>query len=204
MRILIAEDDPGALLALEERLRSWRYEVISFTDGVEAGKMLLRPGAPSLAILDWMMPGVEGPEICRSVRQLPTATPPYLMLLATRSSKEDIAEALEAGADDYIIKPFDPKELRARVRVGLRVLQLQRSLAQRVVELEDALLRVEQLHGLLPICSYCKTIRADEDYWEQVETYLAKHSGVRFSHGICPECYQSFLNSLTVKSLQES
>jgi response regulator RpfG family c-di-GMP phosphodiesterase len=97
---------------------------------------------------------------------------------------------LDAGADDYVVKPFDQEELRARVQVGIRVLKLQRSLADRVTELELALDRVNQLQGLLPICCYCKRIRDDRNYWHQVEAYIENHSDAQFSHGVCPECIE--------------
>ncbi len=98
---------------------------------------------------------------------------------------------LDAGADDYIIKPFDTDELRARMAVGVRVLSLQEKLAERVDELQTALANVKQLRGLLPICSYCKRIRGDDQYWQQVEGYIAEHSDAQFSHGICPACYKN-------------
>ena len=96
---------------------------------------------------------------------------------------------LQAGADDYVTKPFDHEELRARVQVGIRIIELQTMLERQVVELQDALTRVRQLSGLLPICSYCKKVRDDGNYWQQVEQYVSTHSNVQFSHGICPDCY---------------
>jgi response regulator RpfG family c-di-GMP phosphodiesterase len=115
----------------------------------------------------------------------------HLILLTSRDARADVVAGLDAGADDYLTKPYDPEELRARVHVGLRVAALQQRLAERVAELQDALSHVKQLSGLLPICSYCKRIRSDNDYWEQLESYIAEHTDAQFSHGICPHCYES-------------
>ena len=106
-----------------------------------------------------------------------------------REARGDLVTGLNAGADDYVTKPFDPEELRARVQVGVRILTLQKNLAERVEELQAALSNVKQLRGLLPICSYCKRIRGDDQYWQQLEGYIAEHSDAQFSHGICPTCY---------------
>jgi CheY-like chemotaxis protein len=144
-----------------------------------------------LALLDWLMPGLDGPEICRRVRAEPDLQSHYLILLTARNRREDVITGLTAGADDYVAKPFDREELRLRLRAGQRILDLQANLAERVVELEDALARVQQLQKILPICSYCKKIRNDRDYWEQVEAYISSHVDVHFSHGICPECYET-------------
>jgi phosphoserine phosphatase RsbU/P len=136
-----------------------------------------------------MMPELDGPEVCRRVRRdLPLANM-YLVLLTARESRGDLVVGLDAGADDYITKPFDAEELRARVQVGVRVLALQERLAERVADLQTALAKVKQLRGLLPICSYCKRIRGDDQYWQQLEGYIAEHSDAQFSHGICPTCY---------------
>jgi DNA-binding response OmpR family regulator len=191
MRVLIAEDDAISRRVLEVFLRRWGYEVESVEDGDAAWGRLQQEDAPRLVILDWMMPGMGGVEICRRVREL--ARPTYLILLTSRTGSEDIVEGLEAGADDYVTKPFNREELRARVQGGTRVVELQRSLAERVEQLEQALARVKQLQGLLPICSYCKKIRDDGNYWRQVEAYITEHSEAVFSHGICPECFDKFV-----------
>ena len=191
MRVLIAEDDAISRRVLETFRRRWGYEVESFQDGAAAWERLQQPETPSLLILDWMMPGMGGVEICRRVRELGRHT--YLILLTSRTGSEDVVAGLEAGADDYVTKPFNREELRARVQGGKRVIELQRSLAQRVEELEQALARVKHLQGLLPICSYCKKIRNDRNYWQQVEAYITEHSEAIFSHGICPECFEKFV-----------
>jgi CheY-like chemotaxis protein len=145
---------------------------------------------PTLAILDWMMPEFDGTEVIRRVRASRPVANLYLMLLTALETRKDIVAGLDAGAHDYLVKPCDPDELRARVQVGVRVLTLQDRLAERVTELELALSRVKRLHGLLPICSYCKRIRGDDQYWRQVDAYLAEHTDAQFSHGICPPCFE--------------
>jgi CheY-like chemotaxis protein len=189
MKILIAEDDPVSRRVLVATLDKFGYEVVVAANGAEAWDVLHSADAPHLAILDWMMPEIDGVELCRRVRALPTSTPPYLILLTAKSSKEEVVVGLDAGANDYLTKPFDRAELRARVQVGAHVLELQGNLAARVLELEAALSQVKQLQGLLPICSYCKKIRDEQNYWHRVESYLSEHSDVEFSHGICPACY---------------
>ena len=190
MKILIAEDDPVSRRVLEATLLKWGYEVTTTSTGTEAWAGLNAPGAPRLAILDWMMPEIDGVEICRRARGRPDQGPLHLILLTARGRKEDVIAGLQAGADDYVTKPFDHEELKARVQVGTRIIELQTMLAARVTELEEALTRVRQLRGLLPICSYCKKIRDDSNYWQQVEQYVSTHTDVQFSHGICPDCYR--------------
>ena len=189
MRVVIAEDDRVTGEILARTLQRWEYHTTLVGDGAEAWERLRTATEPTLAILDWMMPGMDGPDVCRRVRaDLPLANM-YLLLVTARESRGDVIAGLDAGADDYIIKPFDPDELRARIAVGARVLGLQQKLAERVTELQAALSNVKQLRGLLPICSYCKRIRGDDQYWLQVEAYIADHSDAQFSHGICPTCY---------------
>lgn len=190
MKILIAEDNPVSRRVLEATLEKFGHQVVVADDGAQAWTALQRADAPSLAILDWMMPELDGVEICRRVRETPTSTPPYIILLTAKSERTDVVAGLDAGANDYLTKPFDRAELRARVQVGVQVLELQKNLADRVSELEDALAQVKQLQALLPICSYCKNIRDEQNYWQQLDSYLMEHSDVMFSHGICPDCYQ--------------
>ena len=189
MRALVADDDRVTAEILSRTLKRWEFDVTVVGNGAAAWDHLRAATVPTLAILDWMMPELDGPEVCRRVRrELPLANM-YLMLLTARESRGDLVAGLDAGADDYITKPFDAEELRARVQVGVRVLTLQKSLAERVEELQAALSNVKQLRGLLPICSYCKRIRGDDQYWQQLEGYIAEHSDAQFSHGICPTCY---------------
>lgn len=190
MRVLIAEDDPVTRRIIQSLLIKWDYDVIVSADGLEAWEMLQLDDAPSLALIDWMMPKMNGIEVCERVRKMNPPKLLYIILLTAKDRKEDLVLGLKSGADDYISKPFDIRELRARIQVGERVVELQRALSDRVKELEEALSKVKQLQGLLPICSYCKKVRNDKNYWEQVENYVAHHSEVQFSHGICPDCYQ--------------
>jgi DNA-binding response OmpR family regulator len=188
MYSLIADDDPVTSAVLAAALRRLNLEVITADDGVKAWAAVCAQRAPELAIVDWMMPGIDGLELCRRIRQRPDRAHMYIILLTARDSRADIVAGLEAGADDYLVKPFDVEELRARVRAGVRILTLQNELSDRIEVLREALASVKQLKGLLPICCYCKSIRNDEDYWQKLEGYLSDHSDAQFSHGICPAC----------------
>ena len=195
MNILIAEDDPVSRCFLEVTLVKWGYEVKSTSDGNEAWEQFERE-IPTVAILDWMMPGIDGAELCRRAKALDTVVPPYLIMLTAKTDKQDVVEGLCAGADDYMTKPFNRHELHARIKVGFRMAELQRNIADRIFELERALSRVKQLQGLLPICSYCKKVRDDQNYWQRVDSYISKHSDVEFSHGICPDCFDGLKQQL--------
>ncbi|PYV42138.1 MAG: response regulator [Acidobacteria bacterium] len=193
MRVLIAEDDLVSRHILQATLHKWGYEVVVCTDGTEAWQVLQGDAAPHVLILDWMMPGMDGVQICRKVREVPQPSPAYIILLTARERSQDIVAGLQAGADDYLTKPFDREELHARMQAGLRILELQSNLAERVKELEDALSRVRTLQGLLPMCPYCKKIRSDSNYWQQIENYVSAHSDAQFSHGVCPQCYEKIV-----------
>jgi DNA-binding response OmpR family regulator len=193
MRILIAEDDEVSRRVLQLTLGAAGHEVVVTKNGAEALAVLESDNAPPLAILDWMMPDIDGLEVCRRVRSKPSLTPVYLILLTAKTEKSNIVEGLNSGANDYITKPFDRQELRARVQVGETVVNLQLNLADRVRELEIALSQVKQLRDIIPICSYCRQIRNDQNYWQQVETYISDQTDSQFSHSICPACYESII-----------
>ena len=143
MRVLVAEDDPTSQAILTAVLSKWGFDVQAVSDGRAALEELQRPDAPKLVILDRMMPGLDGLEVCRRLRQSETSVPPYIILLTALGSREDIVDGLGAGADDYVVKPFDNDELSARIRVGRRVIELQAASIERerlngVVEMAGA------------------------------------------------------------------
>jgi DNA-binding response OmpR family regulator len=176
MRILIAEDDRISRRLLERKLGSWGYEVVSCTNGAEAWQALHREGAPSLAILNWMMPGMDGVQVCREIRKQKHPGYTYIILLTARDRKRDIVEGIEAGADDYVTKPFNPHELKVRIRAGRRILEMQAELMQR-----------EKLRGVLAgatchefnqpmqvISGYCELLLKQVPKNSQVYTQVAK------------------------------
>jgi DNA-binding response OmpR family regulator len=135
-RILVAEDNAISRELICTRLEKWGYEVVVTQNGTEAMAELRKPDAPSVAILDWMMPGMDGLEICRRVREVDRLI--YIILLTARSGTENLVAGLGAGADDYLVKPFDKDELQARLLVGLRVVKLQQELVARMNDIESA------------------------------------------------------------------
>lgn len=174
MKILVAEDDRGTRLLVARLLKRMGHQPIECDNGNEALHILQGPAAPPMAILDWMMGGFTGVEVVRKIRQESSLLETYLILLTMKDSKTEIVEGLNAGANDYITKPFDGAELKARIQIGLKSLEI--------------LSELRVLRGLLPICGWCKKIKNEKGYWESVEAYFAKHSEVSFTHGICQTC----------------
>jgi sigma-B regulation protein RsbU (phosphoserine phosphatase) len=189
VRILIVEDDRSTALMLSSLIASWGFEVVSVGDGRSALEAFERESGPQLFLLDWMLPDMDGLDICRKIRRSGDGTPTsYIILLTSKNGPADLITGLDAGADEYLVKPINPEELRARLNAGARILNLQQGLSDKILELEDALKSVRMLTGLLPICAYCKSIRDDSNYWHRVEEYVTDHSDAQFSHGICPKC----------------
>jgi len=199
MIVLVADDLDVNRKLLRTLLAAEGYDVIEASNGVDAFEILQGATGPVVGLIDWEMPEMEGIEVCRQARARRGAPPLYLILLTVRDSKQDIVAGLQGGANDYITKPFDKTELLARVGIGTQMVQLQQALTERVAELKDALISVKQLGGLLPICSYCKKIRDDQNYWQQVEAYVGKHSEAKFSHSICPQCYEEIIKPQMVQ-----
>jgi phosphoserine phosphatase RsbU/P len=201
MRILIADDSPVSCRLLEGTLKRWGHDVLVASDGLQAWEFLLRVDSPLLAVLDWVMPGLNGTDLCRRVHDKDLQPRPYLILLTANRGKENLLAGFASGADDYIVKPFDVDELRARINVGARVLSLQAGLAQRVRQLESALTQIKHLQGLLPLCTCCKKPRLDPAYWRHVESYVARHADARFGHGLCPDCYHDVVQPALAQPL---
>lgn len=194
--ILIADDHQPTREALRTLLELKGFAVTTASSGDEALEILTSMDPPRIAIVDWEMPGATGVEVCRAIRGLNGERYIYLIVITAREGEENIAEAMAAGADDFIHKPCGVAELLARVRNGQRTDALQRNLAERITELEESAERVRQLKRLLPICMYCKKIRDDSDYWHEIEAYIRDQTGTDFSHGICPDCMKNELAEL--------
>ncbi|HUZ94802.1 MAG TPA: diguanylate cyclase [Edaphobacter sp.] len=156
MKILLADDDPVSLRLMQRTLENYGYEVVTATDGVQAAKILCNPGGPRLALIDWMMPELDGLGVCREVRGRHEDAYIYILLLTSRQSSDDIVSGLEAGADDYLTKPCHAAELKARLHTGRRILQLEDKLVEAREEMRfkathDALTSLWNRGGILTL-----------------------------------------------------
>lgn len=182
MKILIAEDDPVSVKILQIALERSGHTVITAADGSEAWRMFDRDPV-RVIVSDWMMPGLSGLELCQQVRNRPKTDYTYFILLtANNAGRDNLRKAMDAGIDDFLAKPLDREAILMRLRVAERILEYTT--------------QIRQLKELLPICMYCKRIRDDQDYWQQVENYLHHHTGSNFSHGICPDCFAKEMQAM--------
>ncbi len=175
MKILAVEDDAVARAVLKKALQRLDHEVVLAPDG-HAALQLLQETPVRVVVSDWMMPEVDGLELCRRIRRRTGAEYVYFILLTARdATAENQVAAADAGVDDFLTKPLDVSELWTRLRVAERILRYTT--------------QVQQLEEMLPICSYCKKIRDDQNYWQQIEGYISERTGSDFSHSVCPDCY---------------
>jgi len=174
MDILLAEDEDVSRAMLGALLKGAGHKVTAVANGADAWDAWLL-AEHRVVISDWMMPQVDGLELCRRVRARRARHYTYIILLTARSGTDDYLTAMEAGVDDFVTKPPVPSELKARLGVAERILGLRAELML--------------LEGLLPVCSYCKRLRNDQNEWSSLEGYVEKRSNAQFSHGICPDCY---------------
>ncbi|MES1167311.1 MAG: response regulator [Pseudomonadota bacterium] len=176
MKILAVEDDAVARAVLRQALRRLGHEAVEASDGEQALE-ILRKEPVRVVVSDWLMPKLDGLELCRRVRAQAGAEYTYFILLTgNEATAENQREAADAGVDDFLTKPLNLDELWNRLRVAERILRYAT--------------QVKQLEEMLPICSYCKKIRDDQNYWQQIEGYINERTGSEFSHSVCPDCYQ--------------
>lgn len=175
MKILVAEDDEVSRKVLQVTLEKMGHEVVASRTGVEAWEAFDRDPL-RVVVSDWMMPGLDGLDLCKRVRARPQTAYTYFILLTAKTGPVNYRQAMDAGVDDFLTKPLDRDGLSIRLRVAERIIGFA--------------IRIKQLEDLLPICSYCKKIRDEQQNWDPVERYISKHTDASFSHGICPECYE--------------
>jgi len=175
MKVLAVEDDAVARAVLRQALRRLGHEVLEAGDGEEAWAILQNEPV-RVVVSDWVMPKLDGLELCQRIRGQTKADYTYFILLTSNNATGDNQRAAaDAGADDFLTKPLNFEELWNRLRVAERILRYAT--------------QVKQLEEMLPICSYCKKIRDDQNYWQQIEGYINERTGSEFSHSVCPDCY---------------
>lgn len=187
MKILIAEDDPVSVKILQFTLQHFGHEVVTAASGSEAWEIFDRDPV-RVIVSDWMMPGLDGLQLCQKVRERPKTDYTYFILLtAINTGRDNLRKAMDAGIDDFLSKPLDREAIQMRLRVAERILEFTT--------------QIRQLKELIPICMYCKRVRDDTNYWDQVETYIHTHTGSNFSHGICPDCFDKQMGGFGRKGL---
>ena len=194
---LLVVDDAVSIIDILIDALGGDYTMRVATNGTSALNSLQK-ARPDLVLLDIMMPGMDGFEVCRRLKDDPETRDIPIIFLTALNEDGDETRGLELGAVDYITKPFNPAIVRARVRNHLELNAQREHLAalaaerEKIIqELKRAIEQVKTLKGIVPICASCKKIRDDKGYWEQVESYVSRHTEAEFSHGICPDCMKA-------------
>ena len=193
-RVLCVDDDPATQVVLSGIIEDAGWQPELALNATVARQTLEANPDIQVVLLDWMLPDGSGVDLCRELKAVAGASL-YVILVTVRGEPEDVETGLDAGADDYLVKPVSPVEVRARVRSGFRAAEAQRQLAERLAQLEQALKRVSNLESLLPLCMYCRRINSSE-MWQSVEDYLWEHVDVKVSHGCCPDCLSKLTRQL--------
>ena len=175
MKILIAEDDAISLRMLQRMLENWGHAVTPSVDGKDAWNKF-SAGDFHLVVSDWMMPEMDGLDLCQRIREHKGSDYCYFILLTAKSRNDNLIGAIEAGVDDYLMKPIDMVELKVRLTVAERILALKSD--------------VRSLQSLLPICAWCKSVRDDSNLWQSIEDYFTAHTSTDLTHAICPDCLE--------------
>jgi CheY-like chemotaxis protein len=186
-RILVVDDSPIDRAIIVDFLTPLPCTFTVAENGEQALAMV-REAPPSIILLDIVMPGKNGFQVCRELKADPATRDVPVIFLTSRSAVHDTLEGFRAGAVDYVCKPYEPEELLARVNTHIELcnrIQREHALVER---LQKALDEVKTLSDLIPICAWCRRVRDDHGYWQQVEAYFASHGKMKFSHGVCPEC----------------
>lgn len=190
--VLVVDDDPDVLFATARIIKNAGYSVMKASSASEC-QALIQEKHPDLIFLDVVLPDMDGSELCQKIKSNPALKGIFVILISgMKTSSSEQADGLDVGADGYIVRPISNNELKARVNAMVRILLAERDRDRLIVELREALSEVKKLSGLLPICSHCKKIRDDKGYWNQIESYIQKHSEVEFSHSICQECAKKY------------
>ncbi len=180
MKIVVADDDIISLMTLTARLKSLGHEVYEAEDG-EAAWELYRSKEPEVIVTDWMMPKLNGLELCRRIRERKNNRYTYIIMLTSNTGKENFLTGMDSGVDDFLQKPSDSDIIGINLFVAQRILSLETN--------------VTRLEGLLPLCSYCKNVRNTDDSWEDVTTYVSSRSNAQFTSSFCPDCEKKAQNT---------
>lgn len=178
MKILTVEDDPITQLVLESALQTLGHDVVASADGAAAWKQLADRSI-RIVVSDWQLPGLSGLELCRKIRERSGDYVSFILVTQLAPSDENVDAAIAAGVDEFLAKPINLRELKLRLHAAERTLHLTA--------------QVQQLESFIPICAHCKNVRDDKNYWQQIESYINTRLGTRFSHGICPTCYEKVI-----------